>query len=66
MKLWIIALVAVVLVIAGSAGGYWIGLNQHETAAAQAPARKLLYYRNPMGQPDTSLVPKKDSIGALS
>ncbi|MBR0568784.1 efflux RND transporter periplasmic adaptor subunit [Azoarcus sp. L1K30] len=27
------------------------------------PARKLLYYRNPMGLPDTSPVPKKDSMG---
>jgi Cu(I)/Ag(I) efflux system membrane fusion protein len=31
-------------------------------AAAQKP-RKLLYYRNPMGLPDTSPVPKKDSMG---
>ncbi len=27
------------------------------------PARKILYYRNPMGLPDTSSVPKKDSTG---
>ncbi|MCX7155944.1 MAG: efflux RND transporter periplasmic adaptor subunit [Rhodocyclales bacterium] len=35
------------------------------TAAAPAVAapRKLLYYRNPMGLPDTSPVPKKDSMG---
>jgi Cu(I)/Ag(I) efflux system membrane fusion protein len=26
-------------------------------------ARKILYYRNPMGLPDTSPVPKKDSMG---
>ncbi len=31
-------------------------------AAASKP-RKLLYYRNPMGLPDTSPVPKKDSMG---
>lgn len=32
--------------------------------AAEAKAeRKLLYYRNPMGLPDTSPVPKKDSMG---
>jgi hypothetical protein len=30
--------------------------------AAKKP-RKLLYYRNPMGLPDTSPVPKKDSMG---
>src|ERR1044072_5741395 len=26
-------------------------------------ARKIKYYRNPMGLPDTSPVPKKDSMG---
>jgi membrane fusion protein, copper/silver efflux system len=30
---------------------------------AAAGARKILYYRNPMGLPDTSPVPKKDSMG---
>ena len=37
------------------------------TAVAQAPAsadpKRILYYRNPMGLPDTSPVPKKDSMG---
>lgn len=33
------------------------------TSTPQAVAKKLLYYRNPMGLPDTSLVPKKDSMG---
>jgi Cu(I)/Ag(I) efflux system membrane fusion protein len=28
-----------------------------------APSRKILFYRNPMGLPDTSPVPKKDSMG---
>jgi Cu(I)/Ag(I) efflux system membrane fusion protein len=31
--------------------------------AAQSGERKVLYYRNPMGLPDTSPVPKKDSMG---
>lgn len=31
--------------------------------AGQAPAQRILYYRNPMGLPDTSPVPKKDSMG---
>jgi Cu(I)/Ag(I) efflux system membrane fusion protein len=30
---------------------------------AASTARKILYYRNPMGLPDTSPVPKKDSMG---
>ncbi|NTG30022.1 efflux RND transporter periplasmic adaptor subunit [Agrobacterium rhizogenes] len=34
------------------------------TSSGTAPAKgKLLYYRNPMGLPDTSKMPKKDSMG---
>jgi Cu(I)/Ag(I) efflux system membrane fusion protein len=32
-------------------------------SAAQKPPGKIRYYRNPMGLPDTSPVPKKDSMG---
>jgi membrane fusion protein, copper/silver efflux system len=62
--------IVVLLAVAGLIG-YWFG-GQHEkigageTAAvtAFAPAgKKLLYYRNPMGLPDTSPTPKKDSMG---
>ncbi len=31
--------------------------------SAAKPARKILYYRNPMGLPDTSPTPKKDPMG---
>ena len=48
--------------IAAAAGGYWFGQSQI-AQTAPTPARKILYYRNPMGQPDTSPVPKKDSMG---
>ncbi|MFC1457849.1 efflux RND transporter periplasmic adaptor subunit [Microvirga arabica] len=34
-----------------------------QPAADQAGGKKILYYRNPMGLPDTSPVPKKDSMG---
>ena len=52
-------------------GGYWMGKNKPASDTAPTPAagpsaqpeRKLLYYRNPMGLPDTSPVPKKDSMG---
>jgi RND family efflux transporter MFP subunit len=52
-------------------GGYWWGSRNvavpgmAESAAPEvAPAkRKVLYYRNPMGLPDTSPVPKKDPMG---
>jgi membrane fusion protein, copper/silver efflux system len=58
-------------VIAGAAGSYWYA-HRSETVAtpaaaeqsqAEKPDRKILYYRNPMGLPDTSPVPKKDSMG---
>ncbi|MDO8464295.1 MAG: efflux RND transporter periplasmic adaptor subunit [Gallionella sp.] len=66
------AMLAVVLVVAAVAtgGGYWLGgqkaenrKQKTETAAQKEPARKILYYRNPMGLPDTSPTPKKDSMG---
>ncbi|WP_445400424.1 efflux RND transporter periplasmic adaptor subunit [Zobellella sp. An-6] len=53
------------LMLAG--GGYWLGQQQaapalHAPQAADAGPR-ILYYRNPMGLPDTSPVPKKDPMG---
>ena len=60
--------IAIALIVAVSVG-YWFGGQTHkvgagETAAVAAPGgKKLLYYRNPMGLPDTSPVPKKDSMG---
>ncbi|MDO8932228.1 MAG: efflux RND transporter periplasmic adaptor subunit [Rhodocyclaceae bacterium] len=65
--------VALIVAAAGTGAGYWFGSHgaptpQATTASAPATAegqsaRKLLYYRNPMGLPDTSPVPKKDSMG---
>lgn len=34
-----------------------------EVAQPQSSGRRILYYRNPMGLPDTSPVPKKDPMG---
>ncbi len=60
--------------IAG-AGGYWLGSKgavhggAEQTASAGTVSegskteRKILYYRNPMGLPDTSPTPKKDPMG---
>lgn len=64
-------LLALVIVAgAGAAGGYWYGTRHASTHEAAAPAagtdadgRRILYYRNPMGLPDTSPVPKKDPMG---
>ena len=61
---------AVVLVALAAGGGYWAGQQSGSSSPGDStapdtakPARKLLYYRNPMGLPDTSPVPKKDPMG---
>jgi Cu(I)/Ag(I) efflux system membrane fusion protein len=72
-----IGVIAVAVLAAG--GGYWLGnkgavsptsAGTAGTASAAHAAGdtgkkepKLLYYRNPMGLPDTSPVPKKDPMG---
>jgi membrane fusion protein, copper/silver efflux system len=56
---------------AGAAGTYWyayapVPISAPAAAEQAAPPqgeRKILYYRNPMGLPDTSPVPKTDSMG---
>jgi Cu(I)/Ag(I) efflux system membrane fusion protein len=71
-----VALASIVAAAAGIglAAGYWLGAGrqhhgapQAQTAAASADApaakRRILYYRNPMGLPDISPVPKKDHMG---
>ena len=65
----VLAIIATAAVAA--AAGYWLGTRGSHTsaeAASVAPApdgsgKKILYYRNPMGLPDISPVPKKDSMG---
>ncbi len=76
MKIVSTSLLAIVLLGAMGAGGYWLGTRSHATpsdaistpadtrVAVEAPEpRKLLYYRNPMGLADTSPTPKKDPMG---
>jgi Cu(I)/Ag(I) efflux system membrane fusion protein len=68
-----VAIAAALAVAAAAAGGYFIGMRHAQPSAGAPaagapageakPARRLLYYRNPMGLPDTSPVPKKDSMG---
>jgi len=58
-------------VTVGVAGSYWYAhrpepISTPATAEQLPPAgvdQKILYYRNPMGAPDTSQVPKKDTMG---
>ena len=66
-----IAVVLVAIAVGlGGVAGWWIGRPggtqaPADTRAPAAPtsAGRILYYRNPMGLPDTSPVPKKDSMG---
>ncbi|MFZ3081898.1 efflux RND transporter periplasmic adaptor subunit [Rhodoferax ferrireducens] len=69
--------VAVIAAVIAAGAGYWLGhkgpaSQAQGTVSATAAAvdtgagstsRKLLYYRNPMGLPDTSPTPKKDPMG---
>ena len=64
---WISLLVSVVLALLV---GWWLGHSARpmtagpQVAAADGKlARQPLYYRNPMGLPDTSPVPKQDAMG---
>ncbi|HUT50973.1 MAG TPA: efflux RND transporter periplasmic adaptor subunit [Alphaproteobacteria bacterium] len=64
-------------ILAGAAGSYWYAHRSepmsmpekadhaaHDKAGDSSKSeRKVLYYRNPMGLPDTSPMPKKDSMG---
>ena len=65
----ILAIGAIVIAATAAGGGYWIGTRDagQPSSAASPDAgkkeRKPLYYRNPMGLPDTSPVPKKDPMG---
>jgi Cu(I)/Ag(I) efflux system membrane fusion protein len=59
---------AAFIVLAAVGAGYWMGTRSasrtpHEAAQGTNVERKVLYYRNPMGLPDTSPVPKKDPMG---
>lgn len=65
-------LAVVTLIITALAAGYWWGSSARQSAPTPALAgaeetasagRQILYYRNPMGLPDISPVPKKDSMG---
>ena len=57
---------ALLITAAGAyvAGRYGVAPPESDAPTqTAAPAKKILYYRNPMGLPDTSPVPKKDPMG---
>lgn len=63
-----IAIGMIVVAALAAGGGYWAGNRGAQQGGAPLAAggkqeRKILYYRNPMGLPDTSPVPKKDPMG---
>ena len=63
---WVAAAVAVLLALAA---GWLVGRGSRSDVSPGAPTagpdqpRKVLYYRNAMGLPDTSPVPKTDAMG---
>ena len=76
MKSIVKLIVVVALVAATLAAGYWWGSRKDEGGRKKAETAgainagsakkfesRILYYRNPMGLPDTSPVPKKDQMG---
>lgn len=68
-----INVIALFVAVVFSVAGYWLGSHRSQDAGVrsqesgvrmqEAAPRKILYYRNPMGLPDTSPVPKKDAMG---
>ena len=76
MKRGAISFLILVLIAAALGAGYWLGSRRDASGEMKAQsagagsadsekksARKILYYRNPMGLPDTSPTPKKDQMG---
>ena len=64
-----VATLVATLIAAALGAGYWWGAKKVSPTAAMSAVgaakseRKVLYYRNPMGLPDTSPVPKKSPDG---
>ena len=79
MKLGAGLTLGVIVALIAGGGGYWLGNKGTTLPGAGSTAvtadtlkstgesvkkeRKLLFYRNPMGLPDTSPTPKKDPMG---
>lgn len=66
---WLVVVISIVL-LSVAAVSFWAGKKQSvtldssvSTSAPPSKEKKLLFYRNPMGLPDTSPTPKKDPMG---
>ena len=61
--------IAGITLAAAISAGFWWGHTQSQTKTTAISHqtnnfdKKILYYRNPMGLPDTSPIPKKDPMG---
>ena len=73
MRIILQLILSLFLIAFGSVGGFFAATkyrSQLEAMASQVigiaanetPERKILYYRNPMGEPDISTTPKQDSM----
>ena len=56
-------LIGAVVVLCVGAAGYGLGVQRTGNIEQKISVKKILFYRNPMGLPDTSPLPKKDSMG---
>ena len=54
-------LIGAVVVLCVGAAGYGLGVRKTGNIEQKISVKKILFYRNPMGLPDTSPLPKKDS-----
>lgn len=73
MRVFLKLVLSLLLIALGSVGGFFAATKYRsqleamasqvmDIAATDPPQRKILYYRNPMGEPDISAVPKQDSM----
>ncbi len=73
MRIVLKLIMSLLLIAFGCVGGFFAATKYRsqleamasqvmDVAANNTPQRKILYYRNPMGEPDISPVPKKDSM----
>jgi len=58
-----IIITAMIMLLLGSAGGYWFASQNSATTADKDQGRKVLFYRNAMNPSVTSPVPAKDNMG---